>query len=206
MEQNLFLMVMEAGGDLVQPFDAGGADMNMDASADTATPPDDASMGDPPPLADDSADGSMGFDMGDNGGGGDFGEDTMSGDDGMGIDDPSQNGTTNNDGTKLSEKANSILNQKLYHQMMERNQEIEDVVESINHIIPLLSYNTIKENDENMTRLKATLEKGKSYLISNFVDAKYGENLIFFQKLDALYTLLLEQLNTNLKKVKDENN
>jgi hypothetical protein len=42
-------------------------------------------------------------------------------------------------------------------------------------------------------------------LIGNFVGAKYGENLIFFQKLDALYTMLIQQLNDNLKKLKDSN-
>ena len=171
----------------------------MDASAGA---PPDASMGDPPPLPDDPSGGmgDMSFDMGD---GMDMGGDPNA----MGEDQQPEEGTQNG-GEKLSEKANSILNQKLYTQMMERNQEIEDTIESINRLVPLLPYSTIKENDSNMTRLKAALDKGKAYLISNFVGAKYGENLIFFQKLDALYTLLIEQINDNLKKLKnsDENN
>jgi hypothetical protein len=87
--------------------------------------------------------------------------------------------------------------------MMDRNQEVEDTIESINRLVPLLPYKTIRENDEDMTRLKAALDKGKTYLIQSFVDAKYGENLIFFQKLDALYTLLIENINDSLKKLKN---
>lgn len=199
-DENLFLLVMEAGGNLAEPFDPGGADMEMGAPSTDAPP--DTSMGDPPPL-DDSA-GSMndmGFDMN---AGGDMGMDMGMGGD-MGMDDGNgqQEEGSQNPGAKLSEKANSLLNQKLYTQMMDRNQEVEDTLESINRLVPLLPYKTIRENDENMTRLKSALDKGKSYLIQNFVDAKYGENLIFFQKLDALYTLLIEQINDNLKQLKN---
>lgn len=196
MEDNLFLMVMEAGG-MVEPFDAGGAGLGAPPTADA--PSDPSSVGDPPPMADDGM-GDMGFDMGNDGMGGDDMGGDMAGD-GSGE----QEEGTQNGGEKLSEKANSLLNQKLYQQMMDRNQEIEDVLENINHIVPMLPYETIKQNDESMTRLKAALDKGKTYLISNFVGAKYGENLTFFQKLDALYTLLMEQINTNLKKLKNSN-
>lgn len=188
---------MEAGGNIAEPFDAGGADLSMDASAGA---PPDASMGDPPPLPDDPSGGmgDMSFNMNDMGDGGmDMGGDPNATGEGQ----PEEG--TQNGGEKLSEKANSILNQKLYTQMMNRNQEIEDTIESINRLVPLLPYSAIKDNDANMSRLKAALDKGKSYLISNFVSAKYGENLIFFQKLDALYTLLIEQINDNLKKLKN---
>jgi hypothetical protein len=199
-DENLFLLVMEAGGNLAEPFDPGGADMEMGAPSTDAPP--DTSMGDPPPL-DDSA-GSMndmGFDMN---AGGDMGMDMgMGGDMGMSDGNGQQEEGSQNPGAKLSEKANSLLNQKLYTQMMDRNQEVEDTLESINRLVPLLPYKTIRENDENMTRLKSALDKGKSYLIQNFVDAKYSENLIFFQKLDALYTLLIEQINDNLKQLKN---
>ena len=197
-DENLFLLVMEAGGNLAEPFDPGGADMEMGAPSTDAPP--DTSMGDPPPL-DDSA-GSMndmGFDMN---AGGDMGMD-MGGDMGMGDGNGQQEEGSQNPGAKLSEKANSLLNQKLYTQMMDRNQEVEDTLESINRLVPLLPYKTIRENDESVTILKSALDKGKSYLIQNFVDAKYGENLIFFQKLDALYTLLIEQINDNLKQLKN---
>lgn len=197
MEDNFFVLVMEAGGNIAEPFDAGGADMGMDASAGA---PPDASMGDPPALPDDSSGGGMGdmsFDMGD---GMDMGGDPNA----VGGDGQQEEGTQNG-GEKLSEKANSILNQKLYTQMMERNQEIEDTIESINRLVPMLPYKAIKENDSTMSRLKAALDKGKSYLIENFINAKYGENLIFFQKLDALYTMLIEQLNDSLKKLKNSN-
>ena len=199
-DENLFLLVMEAGGNLAEPFDPGGADMEMGAPSTDAPP--DTSMGDPPPL-DDSA-GSMndmGFDMN---AGGDMGMDMgMGGDMGMSDGNGQQEEGSQNPGAKLSEKANSLLNQKLYTQMMDRNQEVEDTLESINRLVPLLPYKTIRENDESVTRLKSALDKGKSYLIQNFVDAKYGENLIFFQKLDALYTLLIEQINDNLKQLKN---
>ena len=127
----------------------------------------------------------------------------MGGDMGMGDGNGQQEEGSQNPGAKLSEKANSLLNQKLYTQMMDRNQEVEDTLESINRLVPLLPYKTIRENDESVTILKSALDKGKSYLIQNFVDAKYGENLIFFQKLDALYTLLIEQINDNLKQLKN---
>ena len=194
-EDNFFVMVMEAGGSIAEPFDAGGADMGMDASAGA---PPDPSMGDPPALPDGGGMdmGDMAFDAGD---GMDMGGDPAAGEDGQ------QEEGTQNPGAKLSDKANSILNQRLYTQMMDRNQEIEDTIENINRLIPLLPYEAIRENDDNMTRLKAALDKGKSYLIGNFVGAKYGENLIFFQKLDALYTMLIQQLNDNLKKLKDSN-
>ena len=199
-DENLFRLVMEAGGNLAEPFDLGGADMGMDASSGA---PPDASMGAPPPIDDagtTSMD-SMGFDMGGGGDGMDMG---MGGDMGMsGEEGQQQEEGTQNPGTKLSEKANSLLNQKLYTQMMDRNQEVEDTIESINRLVPLLPYKTIRENDEDMTRLKAALDKGKTYLIQSFVDAKYGENLIFFQKLDALYTLLIEKINDSLKKLKN---
>lgn len=200
-DENLFRLVMEAGGTLAEPFDPGGADMGdmgMDASSTEAPP--DTSMGDPPPL-DDSASSmdNMGFDMGEDGGM-DMG---MGGDMGMDAGGEQQQDQQQAPGAKLSEKANSLLNQKLYTQMLDRNQEVEDTIESINRLVPLLPYKTIRENDTNMTRLKSALDKGKSYLIENFIDAKYGENLIFFQKLDALYTLLIDQLNENLKQLKN---
>ena len=193
---DLFTLVMEAGGNLAEPFDAGGADM---APADAAAPPDTSS--DPPPIDDTGADLAGGFDMGgdDAGGGDDLGLGDDSG--GDGTSDEDEEGT-NNGGEKLSEKANSILNQKLYQQMMSRNQEVEDIIENINKILPLLPYKTIKSNDEPISNLKAALEKGKNYILQSFVDAKYGENLTYFQKLDALYTLLLEQINKNLKELK----
>lgn len=196
-ENNFFVMVMEAGGSIAEPFDAGGVDMGMDASAGA---PPDASMGDPPALPD-----GGGMDMGDmsfDAGMGD-GMD-MGGDPTAGGEEQQEEGTQNG-GEKLSVKANSILNQRLYTQMMDRNQEIEDTIESINRLIPLLPYEAIRENDDSMTKLKAALDKGKSYLIGNFVGAKYGENLVFFQKLDAIYTLLIQQLNDNLKKLKNSN-
>ena len=196
-DENLFRLVMEAGGNLAEPFDPGGADMGMDASSTEAPP--DTSMGDPPPLDNSSTNmDSMGFDMG-----GDGGMDMGMGGD-MGMDGgEEQQDQQQAPGAKLSEKANSLLNQKLYTQMMDRNQEVEDTIESINRLVPLLPYKTIRENDSSMTRLKSALDKGKSYLIENFVGAKYGENLVFFQKLDALYTLLIDQINDNLKQLKN---
>lgn len=192
MSKNLFSIVMEAEGDLLQPFDDGGGDT---PSEDIAPPATDNGGGDaiddPPPLSED--DGMNLGDMSDFGGG-----DDMSGSD----DSNSDEEEADEKDTKLSDKANNILNQQLYQKMVNRNNEIEEILNKIKEIVPLLPYDVVKSNDESVNRLKSALLKGQKYVINDFVDSGYGENLLFYQKLDSLYVLLLNQIDTNLKKIK----
>ena len=48
--------------------------------------------------------------------------------------------------------------------------------------------------------VKSALEAGQNYVIEKFVDTKYGGNLLYYKKLEALYTLLMDKINSNLKK------
>ena len=83
-----------------------------------------------------------------------------------------------------------------------RNKEIEEIIASLKDLIPLLPYEVVKSNDESVNQLKNALQKGQKYVINDFVDSGYGENLLFYQKLDSLYVLLLNQIDKNLKKIK----
>ena len=188
---NLFQLIMEADGDLVEPFDAGGAAEEVDSQA-----------GDPPAQADQPMD----DDLPPEGGGDDLAQPfDDSTDEGYGDDEEQTddgNGEEEKEDQKLSTKANSVLNQSLYQKLVARNKEIEDTLENLQTIIPVLPYDIVKDNDTSVNRLKATLAKGQSYAVDKFIDSKYGENLLFYQKLDALYVLLLNEINRNLKKVK----
>ena len=197
MSNGLFFTVMEAEGDLLQPFDDGGGDTPAEDVAPPAT--DNSGGGDdldsPPPLNEDSdmdLSGEMSSDSLDAGG------------DDMGGDDSTDNEEDEADkkDTKLSDKANNILNQQLYQKMVNRNNEIEEILNNIRDIVPLLPYDVVKSNDESINHLKSALMKGQKYVINDFVDSGYGENLLFYQKLDSLYVLLLNQIDTNLKKIK----
>lgn len=196
--KSLFFTVMEAEGDMLQSFDEGGS--TEDAPAEDVAPPatDNSGGGDldnPPPLTED--DSSM-----------DFSSDDMSSDDGgdtMDGDDESDNEEADKKDTKLSDKANNILNQQLYQKMVARNSEIEEILNNIKDIVPLLPYDIVKSNDESINHLKSALMKGQKYVINDFVDSGYGENLLFYQKLDSLYVLLLNQIDKNLKKIKNNN-
>ena len=201
MASNLFLMVMEAEGDLIEPFDGGGTDAPPDTGAAPEQAPQPDGMDEPPPMADDNgADTLSGFDnSSDDGGSEPDGGDQQ--DDGSG--DQTDDGNAND--TKLSDKANAVLNQRLYQQMMDRNQEISDVLENLSKINPVLPYEVIKQNEDSTTKLRAALQKSQDYMLNKFVDSGYGENALFFQKLDALYTILLRSIDANLKKIDEEN-
>lgn len=197
MSNGLFFTVMEAEGDLLQPFDDGGGDAPAEDVAPPAT--DNSGGGDdldsPPPLNEDSdmdLSGDMSSDSLDAGG------DDMGGDDST----DSEEDEADKKDTKLSDKANNILNQQLYQKMVNRNNEIEEILNNIRDIVPLLPYDVVKSNDESINHLKSALMKGQKYVINDFVDSGYGENLLFYQKLDSLYVLLLNQIDTNLKKIK----
>lgn len=194
MARDLFLMVMEAEGDLVQPFDGGD---EAPPPEDTAPPeqasPEPDGMDEPPPLSEDDA-----LSLDDGGGGLDEGGDSTNQEEDENPEDGTKDG-----GEKLSDKANAVLNQKLYQQFLDRNKEIEEIVENLQKIVPLLPWEIVQQNDAYITRLKTALEKGKSYAIEKFVDSGYGENLLYFHKLDALYNLLEEKIDENLKKLND---
>lgn len=183
---NLFHLIMEADGDLVEPFDPG-------AETGSEAPPQEAQPDSAPPPID--------------GGGNDGGlvqpfDDTA--DDSNIFDDGNQDQGQQNleEDQHLSEKANNVLNQALYQKLVNRNQEIEDTLNNIQTITPVLPYDIIQDNDISINRLKAALAKGQSYALERFIDSKYGENLLFYNKLDALYVLLLNEINKNLKRVK----
>lgn len=192
MNNNLFYTIMEAEGDMLQPFDDGGDDMGVENVPDetpTQSVPDDIpDDGNPPDLSGDEQPLSYDDDTVD--------ETPNDEDDMIPTDEP------NKEDGKLSDKANNILNQKLYQQMLTRNSSIEDIIENVHILTPLLPYEVVKRNDSSVNRIKNALGEGQKYLINKFVNCKYGENLLFFQKLDTLYTLLLNEIDDNLKKIK----
>lgn len=198
MSRNIFMTVMEAEGDLVQPFDDGGGESDAGQPEDVMGPspqPDvgnDGGMDDgPPPLNDTGGDTVSDFSPDENGGGfeGDMGNEESG----------------NSDDQKeesLTEKSNNILNKRLYQTMIDRNNEVEQTIEGLQKIIPLLPYEIVKVNDVSLNKLKMALNKGKSYVIDKFIDAQYGENLLYYNKLNSLYTLLMDNIDKNLKKIK----
>jgi hypothetical protein len=134
-----------------------------------------------------------------------FGEEDAGGDDmGGGNSSSNEDEEADKQDTKLSDKANNILNEQLYKKMVARNSEIEEILASLKDLVPLLPYDVVKSNDESVNHLKNALTKGQKYVINDFVDSGYGENQLFYQKLDSLYTLLLNRIDTNLKKIKDK--
>lgn len=200
MPKSLFFAVMEAEGDELQPFDAGSAEVADTPSEDIAPPATDNSgggdLGEPPPMDD-----AGGMDMPEFGGDDMGGGDDMSGGDSSGENNEEE---ADKEDTKLSDKANNILNQQLYNRMKDRNSEIEEILGNLKELIPLLPYDVVKSNDELVNQLKDALEKGQKYVINDFVDSGYGENQLFYQKLDSLYVLLLNRIDTNLKKIKNK--
>ena len=187
---DIFHFIMEAEGDEVEPFDVGGEENSspqVDASGEDQSPDADS----PPPMSDEE-DTVPGFDDSQEMGGEEEPLDE-------GGDDTEEN-PDKKDG-KLSEKVSNILNQQLYSNLLNKNLEIENTINSINDLNSALPYDIINKNEEPLRKLKAALSRGQTYAIDSFIDNKYGENRMFYQKLDAVYTLLLDELNTNLKKV-----
>lgn len=198
MQKNLFMAIMEADGDELQPFDAAddapAGDMNQPTNQQQATSPatdanDNEDLDGPPPLADDT--------------GGDlqYSDDNGNMYDDGGDDDNQTDQDDDKGKEKLSQKVDKRLNQRLYQQMLDRNNDIENIIDNVQTIVPLLPYEVIKVNDVSLNRLKQALSKGQDYVIHKFLDSGYGENLLYFQKLDSLYTLLLEDIDANLKKI-----
>lgn len=190
MSKDLFTLVMEAEGDLLQPFDGGESPDNGGNEQPPANDTPPSSDAEPPEMSDDE---DLSFSDSSSDGGADMG---------MGDDENSEdNGQPNKEDEKLSEKANNILNQQLYQRMLDRNSEIEEIINNIQMITPMIPYDLVTQNDKSVNQLKTALNKGQNYVINKFIDSQYGENLLFFQKLDSLYTLLLDTIDANLKSI-----
>jgi hypothetical protein len=138
----------------------------------------------------------MDFSMDDAGGEGD---DMGGGDDSS---DNNENDEADQKDEKLADKANNILNERLYKQFVNRNSEIEEIVGNIKGLTPLLPMDVVRSNDQLLNHLKSALIEGQNYVINDFVDSGYGENLLKYQQLDSLYVTLLNQIDKNLKKIK----
>ena len=191
MDTGLFYAVMEADGDLLEPFDAAAAEAEV-ADEQQGQPPEQppADMGsDSPPDA---------TDMDELGGFDETGGDMDGGENGD-PNDPNQQGQPQQT-RNLSQKANDALNQKLYQQFVERNTAIEETLENLQAIIPILPYDVVQKNDLSINRLKTALTHAQDYVLNKFVKAGYGENLWEYQRTDALYTLLQNKINSVLQK------
>ncbi len=188
MQKNLFYAIMEAEGDLVEPFaptDEPEPAIDDQQQGQTGEQPP-ADMGaDLPPEPTDMEDMSFDETGGDEG---DVGGDASS----------DENGEDKPD--TLSQKANNVLNQQLYQQMLDKNSEIEEVLENLQAIIPLLPYDVVAQNDKPINRLRRALTHSQDYVLNKFVNLSYGENLLYYQKLNSLYTLLQEEIDSVLKK------
>lgn len=192
--KSFFHIIMEAEGDM-EPF----TDSDIPDTPDTPEPQPDPPAGsdvgtdDPPPL-NESDDGDLSFSEDD------YMDDTGTGD---GSEDDTEADGDNKNDEKLSDKANNILNQKLYQKLIARNSEIESILEQLQKILPVIPVDVIDQITGSITKLKAALSKGQDYVVNDFVNMNYGENLLFYQKLDSLYSLLLDSIDSNLKKVKE---
>ena len=196
---DFFYLVMEAEGEEPAPVD-GGDPPAMDIPADSEAPSDDLGADLPPDMPDMGGDE---LDFGDDGGGTDIAD---SGDSSSSSSDSEDVKKEKAEEDKISTKTNNILNERLYDQMIHRNKEIEDIVDNLQKISPILPSDVVYENDKSLNQLKQALSKGKSYVIDKFINAEYGENMLFFTKLDSLYVLLMDKINSNLKGINNSSN
>lgn len=183
-----FSLIMEAEGEEPAPVDSGSPpDMDAVSASDD--------MGaDLPPDMSDLEGGDIDF--------GDSADDFSSSDESSDGSDSEEQEKAEKD--KISTKTNNILNERLYDQMIHRNREIEDIIENLQKISPILPSDVVAENDKSLNQLKQALTKGKGYVIDKFINAEYGENMLFFTKLDALYVLLMDKINSNLKEINSD--
>lgn len=196
---DFFYLVMEAEGEEPAPVD-GGDPPAMDIPADSEAPSDDLGADLPPDMPDMGGDE---LDFGDDGGGTDFADSSDSSSSSSNSEDEKKEKAEED---KISTKTNNILNERLYDQMIHRNKEIEDIVDNLQKISPILPSDVVYENDKSLNQLKQALSKGKSYVIDKFINAEYGENMLFFTKLDSLYVLLMDKINSNLKGINNSSN
>ena len=199
MDNNFFQLVMEAEGDLPDmpdmpdmPVDGGDPAAMDDAPTDSSS--DDFGLPDMPSSPDDGE-----IDLGGDMGSDDSGSDSSS-------DDTKEEKKEKAEKDKISYKTNNILNERLYDEMIHRNKEIEDIIENLQKISPILPSDVVIENDESLNQLKQALTKGKSYVIDKFINSEYGENMLYFKKLDSLYKLLMDKIDTNLKGIDKSSN
>jgi hypothetical protein len=85
--------------------------------------------------------------------------------------------------------------------MINRNHEIESILQNIDKLQSVIPYDVSKSIQPFVTDLKQALFTGQSYVVNDFVDTAYGENIMYYNKLNALYTALLNSIDSNLKKV-----
>lgn len=196
-ENNFFRYLMEADGEEAPPVD-GGDPPAMDSPEDSA-PSDDIDL--PPEMPSSNEDvGDDSLDIG-----GDMGSDDFS-DSSDSSSDDSEDKKEKAEEDKISYKTNNILNERLYDQMVHRNKEIEDIVENLQKISPILPSDVVLEIDKSLNQLKQALSKGKSYVIDKFVNSEYGENMLYYKKLDSLYVLLMSNINSNIKGIDKSSN
>lgn len=185
---DLFTFVMEA--DEIPDFDP-GADADS-ADVPTEEPPAETtqSADDTPPEMSETDD-SMDFNSDD------MGEENTSADDGG---DEAQADDDNTEGEDIGVKTNNIMNERLYRKLTNRNNKIESLTEQITRVMSVLPYSAVTELDKPLNQLKTALLKGQSYAIDNFINAEYGANLLFFEKLNSAYVIIEDTIDRILKK------
>lgn len=193
---NLFKLVMEAEGDLLEPFTPENEPdppmpEEQQAPAGEQPPADVEGQPDTPPSAEEELN-DLAFD--DTGGGN---EDEANPDDPQNGE---QQGESQENNQSLSKMANDVLNQQLYQHMLDQNEEIEETLESLQNLIPALPYDVVVQIDSNMQRLRRALESGQDYVLHKFVGSSYGENKLQSDQLDMLYTALQNEIDSELKK------
>lgn len=188
MDENLFYTVMEADGDLLEPFtpseDPPAEMADQQQGQTNEQPPADMGADLPPEPGGGMED--LGFDET----GGDMGEQEENQDD--------QNG--NQENQMLAQKTDEILNQNLYQQWLLKNDEMEKMIDDLQAILPILPCNVVDQNDKSINRLNRLLMYSKDYVLNKFTQLSYGENLMQYQKLDSLYALLQNEIDSVLKK------
>lgn len=193
---NLFKLVMEAEGDLLEPFTPENEPdppmpEEQQAPAGEQPPADVEGQPDSPPSAEEELN-DLAFD--DTGGGN---EDEANPDDPQNGE---QQGESQENNQSLSKMANDVLNQQLYQHMLDQNEEIEETLESLQNLIPALPYDVVVQIDSNMQRLRRALDSGQDYVLHKFVGSSYGENKLQSDQLDMLYTALQNEIDSELKK------
>lgn len=188
MGKSLFDIVMEADGDLLEPFtpsEEPQAEVSDQQGQTNEQPPADMGAEDLPP---------------DPGGGmEDLGFDETGGD----MENQDENQDDQNaeaDNQQLAQKSDDILNQNLYQQWLITNDNMGSLIENIQAIIPCLPCETVDQIDKSINRLNRAYDYSKDYVLDKFVNMSYGENLMQYQKLITLYTLLQNEIDSVLKK------
>lgn len=186
MYENLFVAFMEAEGDLLQDFDPEAGDDTMiedDGSTDEAPAPSNTQQ----PMDDLLSPPTT--------------EDQLTPDD-MGMDDESSQDVDGEDQEKdesISKKVSNNLNSELLAKFTEKNEFVEKTIDNLRKLIPLLPAEIVQKVNDNIKTLNNAFEKGKEYVVVKFIDKDYGENLMYFEKLNILYELLLKNINSDIK-------